>query len=71
LIAKICIGIVLELHGIALQRPQNCIGILLPKQKLPELVFSFYCKKKNVQNWYWYFIVVKKSAMPNPGIYTL
>ena len=31
LVAKIGIGIVLELHGIALQRPQNCIGILLPK----------------------------------------
>jgi hypothetical protein len=31
LVAKIGIGIVLELHGIALQRAQNCIGILLPK----------------------------------------
>ena len=31
LVAKIGIGIVLEQHGIALQRPQNCIGILLSK----------------------------------------
>jgi hypothetical protein len=31
LVAKIGIGIVLELHGIALQIPENCIGILLPK----------------------------------------
>jgi hypothetical protein len=34
LVAEIGIGIVLELHGIALQRPQNCIGSLLPKQKI-------------------------------------
>ena len=31
LFAKIGIGIVLELQGIALQSAQNCIGILLPK----------------------------------------
>jgi hypothetical protein len=31
LVAKLGIGIVLELHGIAMQMPQNCIGILLPK----------------------------------------
>jgi hypothetical protein len=33
LVAQIGIGIVLEQHGIALQRPQNCIGVLLPKKK--------------------------------------
>ena len=31
LVAKIGIGIVLEQQGIALQRQQNCIGILLSK----------------------------------------
>ena len=35
---------------------------------MTRLVLLFYCKNENVQNWYWYFIVVKKSAMPNPVV---
>jgi hypothetical protein len=66
LVAKI--GIVLELHGIALQKHYRMVLLLNCQNiKYQNWYCYFIAKIKNVHNWYWYFIVVKKSAMPNPA----